>query len=173
MSKKSMALAIAIIMVAANSGSVYAADTKIAYVNITTILQQAPQTETIRTALEKELTPKKKEVEAKQAELQKLGETLSKKGTDKITDAEKEQFSKLRQEYGQMVQEYQQIANKRQNEELGTFQNTILREVQTYARENGYSLVIGEGVMYASPTVDITAQILARLQDAAKAASGK
>ena len=155
------------------AGVAQAADVKIAYVNIATILQQAPQTEAIRVELEKELMPKKEEVEAKQAELQKLGETLSKKDADKISDAEKEQYGKLRQEFGQMMQEYQQTVNKRKNEELGGFQNTVLREVQTYARENGYSLVVSEGVLYASPTVDITAQILARLQDAAKADSGK
>lgn len=150
-----------------------AADAKIAFVNITTIMQQAPQTEAIRAELGKELLPKKEKVEAKQTELQKLGEALSKKGADKITDAEKEQFGKLRQELGQMMQEYQETVNKRQNEELGAFQNIILREVQTYARENGYSLVVSEGVLYASPAVDITAQIMQRLQDAAKADSGK
>lgn len=155
------------------AGAAQAADTKIAYVNVATILQQAPQAEAIRAELEKELLPKKEKVEAKQTELQKLGDALRKKGADKITDAEKEQFGKLRQELGQMMQEYQQIANKRQSEELSTFQNTVLREVQTFARENGYTLVVSEGVLYASPTVDITAQIMVRLQDAAKADSGK
>ena len=50
--------------------------------------------------------------------------------------------------------------NLRQNEELGLLQRSILKEVQDYAAQEGYDLVVGDGVLFASGTVNITEAVL-------------
>ena len=40
----------------------------------------------------------------------------------------------------------------------------VVREVQAYAKEGGFDLVIGAGVIWASPTTDMTAAVLKRLE---------
>jgi Skp family chaperone for outer membrane proteins len=54
--------------------------------------------------------------------------------------------------------------NARQNEELSKLQKMLVEEVQTYAQAQKFDLVLAEGVIYTSPTLDITPQILAALQ---------
>ncbi len=45
--------------------------------------------------------------------------------------------------------EFVEDLNVRRNEELGRLQTTLLTEVQTYAKAQGFDLVIGDGVLYA------------------------
>jgi Skp family chaperone for outer membrane proteins len=46
---------------------------------------------------------------------------------------------------------------------LGQLQRTILQEVQTYAKGAGLDVVVSEA-LYASPSVDVTQQVLTALQ---------
>jgi len=59
---------------------------------------------------------------------------------------------------------------------LSRLQRTLGEEVRNYAKANNYDLVLNsEGVVYATPTYDITAAVLAALQahgGAAKPSSG-
>ncbi len=68
--------------------------------------------------------------------------------------------------------EYVEDLNLRRNEELGKLQRSLLQEVQTYARNSGYDLVVGDGVLYVNESMDITAQVLNALQQHYKASGG-
>ena len=48
----------------------------------------------------------------------------------------------------------------RQNESLGNLQRSLLKEVQDYAQAQGYDLVVGDGVLFASTAVNITEEVL-------------
>jgi outer membrane protein len=48
----------------------------------------------------------------------------------------------------------------RKNEELGKVQRYLLEEIRTYSGAQGFDLVLGEGVFYEKPQLDITAQVL-------------
>ena len=60
--------------------------------------------------------------------------------------------------------ELQEDANLRRNEEFAKVQRSLLQEVQTYARANGFDLIVSDGVLFASPAVDVTAQVVAALK---------
>ncbi|MGH9563590.1 MAG: hypothetical protein ACRD3S_19225, partial [Terracidiphilus sp.] len=49
------------------------------------------------------------------------------------------------------------------NEEIGKVQRYLVTEIQGYASAQGFDLVLGEGVFYAKPMFDITANVLAVL----------
>jgi outer membrane protein len=67
--------------------------------------------------------------------------------------------------------EMQEDFNLRRNEELGKAQRALLQEVQTYARANGFQLVVSEGVLFAAEGVDITPEIVAAIKSKAPAAA--
>jgi len=48
----------------------------------------------------------------------------------------------------------------RQNEEIGQLQRAVLKEVQDYAEAQGYGLIVGDGVLYVSSSVNITEDVL-------------
>jgi outer membrane protein len=54
--------------------------------------------------------------------------------------------------------------NLRRNEALGDLQQRILRVVERFAAEQGYDLVVSDGVVFASDAVNITDRIIERLE---------
>ena len=61
-------------------------------------------------------------------------------------------------------QELQDDSNAKRNDEVGKLQRSLMTEVRDYAKAQNYDIVIAEGVIYATPAVDITPAVLAALQ---------
>ena len=47
---------------------------------------------------------------------------------------------------------------------MSRLQRTLIEEVRTYAKAQGFDLVFADGVIYSTPTLDITPAILTALQ---------
>jgi outer membrane protein len=73
-------------------------------------------------------------------------------------------FRDQQREFSRKAGEFQDDASQRKNEELGKVQRFLFGEIQTYANAQGYDLVLGDGVLFAKPPLDITAAVLAQLQ---------
>jgi outer membrane protein len=58
----------------------------------------------------------------------------------------------------------------RRDEMLGRMQQDLFSEIQRYANENGYDLVLGDGVLYMGGSLDITDEVLKGLEARFKAA---
>ena len=69
--------------------------------------------------------------------------------------------------------EFQEDLNLRQNEELGSLQRSLLAEVQQYAQAQGFDLVVGDGVLFASTTVNITDEVLRAIETNYNATSSR
>ena len=67
------------------------------------------------------------------------------------------------------LNEFQEDFNVRRNEELSKLQRDLLKEVQAYAKQKGYDLIVGDGVLYAAQSIDVTAQVLANVEATYKA----
>ena len=66
----------------------------------------------------------------------------------------------LQREVTRLQSEFREDLNLRQNEELGLLQRSVLKEVQDFAEQEGYDLVVGEGILFASAAVNITEEVL-------------
>ena len=66
----------------------------------------------------------------------------------------------MQREVTRLQTEFREDLNPRQNEELGVLQRSLLKEVQDYAAQQGFDLVVGDGVLFASSTVNITEDVL-------------
>ena len=60
--------------------------------------------------------------------------------------------------------EFREDVNFRRNEEFGKIQKQIVEAIRKVAADQKYDLVLGEGVIYASKTVDITDAVIKTLR---------
>ena len=143
--------------------SVQAQELKIGVVNVPALLEQAPQARVAMSALDEEFKPRQREIIAKQTELQELTEKVQRDlavmGETERRNAEKD-LRDLQREVTRLQTEFREDLNLRRNEELANLQRSLLKEVQDFAQASGYDLVVGDGVLFASTSVNITDQVL-------------
>ena len=140
-----------------------AQELRIGVVNIQSLMEQAPQTKSAMDALQEEFAPRQREFVAKQKEFEDLQAKAQKDaavmGETERRNAEKE-LRDLQREVTRLQTEFREDLNLRQNEELGKLQRSLLQEVQAYAQTEGYDLIVGDGVLFASTAVNITTNVL-------------
>ena len=147
------------------------AELKIAVVNVPQLLEEAPQAKSAMQALQDEFAPRQREILAQQKELKTKEEKLQRDGAVMAENERRNAEKDLRdgqRELQRKQNEYVEDLNLRRNEELGKLQRSLLQEVQAFARTGTYDLIVGEGVLYRSDALDITAQVLAALTQRAK-----
>ena len=140
-----------------------AQELKIGVVNIPALMQRAPQTQAAMDALQEEFAPRQREIIAKQKEYEDLGTKFQKDaavmGETERRNMENE-LRNLQREVTRLQTEFQEDLNLRQNEEMSNLQVSLLQEIQAYAAQEGYDLLVGDGVLYASGAVNITEAVL-------------
>jgi len=117
-------------------------------------------------ALENEFTPRRRELVTMQNDIKTRDEKLQKEGAV-MAEADRAKAEKtLRDQQRELSRkggEYQDDVSTRRNEEIGKVQRYLVQEIQSYANAQGFDLMLGEGVFYAKPSYDITANVLAVL----------
>jgi outer membrane protein len=140
-----------------------AQETKIGVVNIQVLMERSPQTKAAMDALQEEFAPRQREFMAKQKEYEELTAKVQKDvavmGETERRNAEKK-LRDLQREVTRLQTEFREDLNLRQNEELGLLQRSLLTEVQNFAAQEGFDLVVGDGVLFASSGVNITEDVL-------------
>ena len=169
-----VALAFALLVAFAMPAS--AQELKIGVVNVPLLMDRAPQTRAAMDALEVEFAPRQREFAAKAKELEDLTARVQKDaavmGETERRNADKE-LRDLQREVARLQNEFQEDLNLRQNEELGNLQRALLKEVQDYATQQGYDLVVGDGVLFASSAVNITEDVLRAIETNFQATSSR
>ncbi|MBT8099540.1 MAG: OmpH family outer membrane protein [Gammaproteobacteria bacterium] len=156
-------VAVGVALLAAFSMPSFAQELRIGVVNIPALMEQAPQTKAAMDALQEEFAPRQREFLAKQKEFEDLSTKVQKDvavmGETERRNAEKN-LRDLQREVTRLQNEFREDLNLRQNEELGNLQRSLLKEVQDFAQQEGYDLVVGDGVLFASTAVNITDDVL-------------
>lgn len=147
--------------------TVQAADIKIGFVNSSVLLEQAPQAEQAKQKLEQEFSAREEELRVLRQEVQEMENRLNRDGvTMKEGDRgnlERELNRKLR-DLQRQQSNFRDDLNLRKNEELGKLQRLVLDAIREVAREQGYDLVLSEGVVYSADRVELTKDVLGRLE---------
>jgi outer membrane protein len=156
-------LALVLALVCAFALPASAQELKVGVVNVPALMERSPQTKAAMDALQEEFAPRQREFLAKQKEYEELGAKVQKDvavmGETERRNAEKN-LRDLQREVTRLQNEFREDLNLRQNEELGSLQQALLREIQEYAAAQGFDLIVGDGVLYASDTVNITEDVL-------------
>lgn len=146
----------------------FAQELRIGVANLAKLREQAPQAEAASQTLEREFAERQRALLAEQRAVTQLQERLQREA-EVIASPEdaarlERDLRNRQRDLQRNVTQYEEDLNMRRNEELGRLQRLIFTEIQNFAREQRFDLVLVEGVIHASDKVDVTDQILARLQ---------
>ncbi len=140
---------------------------KVGYVSVPRLLQESPQAQAAMEAIEQEFAPKRRAILAKEKDFQEKAERVQ-RDVQVMSEAEKRNAEKdLREdqrEIARLRSEFVEDQNLRRNEELASLQRSLLQQVDEFARNGNYDMIIGDGVLFASGAVNVTEQILAAMQ---------
>lgn len=132
------------------------------------ILDSLPLVKKELQKLSSEFEPKRKEISDKQGKLLELKKDIETNGPvlsqSDLQTKQLEYQSKLR-ELQLLDEDTKRLAQVRQNEVVRNLQSMVEQEVLAFADEQSYDLILRSGVLYASPKIDITQQILKRLSE--------
>jgi len=168
--------ALGVALVCAFALPAVAQDMKIGVVSLPALIERAPQTKIAMDALQEEFAPRQREFLAKQKEFEELTAKAQKDfavmGETERRNAEKD-LRDLQREVTRLQNEFREDLNLRQNEEYGVLQRSMLKEVQDYAQAQGYDLIVGDGVLFASNSVNVTEAVLRAVEANHQATSAR
>lgn len=165
-----LALAFAL---ASGAGVAQEGATRIGYVDMQRLIDNAPQTLAARERLRREFDQRDAELKTEIARLAALDQRVQDEATT-LPEAEltalRRQADTLRRSIERTQQRLREEFNTRVDQELERTWPLINEAVADYARETGYDLVVPSPVVYVSGRIDITERVLDRLkQDATQA----
>jgi outer membrane protein len=152
MRKSWMGLGAALLWAIAGSA---AAELKIGYVNAAALLHGL--------RLRGEFAPKRRELEAKQAKIKQMEDELGKNGLMLSEEQRKKRerdIIEARRDIKYTSDQFEDDLRLRQAEEVGKLREQLLTAVESFAKKEGYDLILYEGVIYAAEAVDVTDRVL-------------
>lgn len=145
----------------------YAADTRIGIVNTAKLLKEAPQAEAARKKLESEFAPRDVKIVELQKSIKSLEDKLSKDAaimSDAARKTQEREIVSKKRDVKRSREEFTEDFNFRRNEEIGKLQKLVSETILSLAKEKQYDIILNESVIYVSPQVDITPNVLVLLR---------
>lgn len=142
------------------------AQVKVGFVNISKVLDKAPQAESARERIEKEFAPRDRELLEQQKEVRAMEDQLAKNGAVMSATERQRQESEIRslkREIRRLQDEFREDLNLRRSQELSKLQRKVTEVIQELAKAENYDLVVTDGVIYAGERVDITDKVIGQL----------
>jgi len=157
----------AVMMATLVAAPAWAVDLKIGVVDYGRLVEESPQAKAALESIRTEFTPRQRDLQNQQASLKAKEDKLQKDGATMSPDQRSNAEKDLRDSYRELQRKQSEVQddfNARRNEEMSRLQKTLIEQVRTYAKAQNFDLVIADGVIYTTPTIDITPAILAQLQ---------
>ena len=141
---------------------------KFAVINIQGAIISTKDGQKAASELQAKTAPKKRELEQKQNDINVLQDQLN-KGSNTLSDARKNELYKTiedkKKNLQRDVEDAQSDLEAEQQKILQQLGQKIMAVVEKYARDNGITMVVDVSnpqspVLYASPSVDITKEII-------------
>lgn len=153
-------------------------DIQIAYINSERIVQEAPGAQEARQQLEEDLSAYRTEVQQMGEELQQRIQQFEQQQMTLSEQARAEREEEIQQqqmEYQQRIQQLEQQAAQRQQELVQPIMNRINAVIEDIRREGGYTMIFDastQGIIAADPGLDLTAEVIRRLNQQQDTVSG-
>ena len=143
------------------------AQSKLGYVDMKRLLDNAPQVQAGRERLQREFAARDTALKRDETRLTELKTDFDRNGallskTD--ADAKKREIDALERSVKRTRDELRGELKSRSDQELDKSWQEINNTVVDYAREQGLDLVVPSPVVYADPRIDITDRVLERLR---------
>jgi outer membrane protein len=155
------------------------AQNKVAAINIQAAILGTKDGQKAAAELEAKTQPKKRELTQKQNDINALQDQLN-KGQNTLSDSAKNDLYKSieakKKNLQRDMEDAQADLQEDQNKLLQALGQKIVAVIERYARDNGYTMVVDVGtpntpVIYASPSVEITKEVIELYDKSTAAAS--
>jgi len=165
---KSNLLVWPVLALTATMGAQAQAPQKYAVINVQAAIAGTKDGQKAAAELESKAGPKKKELDQKQNDINALKDQLQ-KGQNTLSEATKnELYKNIQQKTTSLQRDYEDAQadmDQEQQKILQTLGQKVLATIERYARDHGISMVVDVSlqpnpVMYASPALDITKEIV-------------
>lgn len=161
-------LLISITLAVLASGSAYAEEYRIAFVNATKVFEESPQYKTARDRLQTEFSRREKDLLAQQKQLKQLEEKLQRDGSvmseSEVKRLERDILSRSRKLKNAQT-EFREDLNLRQNEEFKKLRQQVREVIQEVGKSEDIDLIVSDGVVYFSKKIDISDKVLEKLRN--------
>jgi len=148
-----------------------ALDYKIGVVDPERVIEESPQYEAARQSLQEEVADRERALREQQAKLDELKKNLE-RDAPRMSEEELARLQNDIRNRDRKVKyakaEFQEDFALRQNELRTKLIAQVREVVQELAKEQKIDLIVSEGVVYFSERVDMSAQVIERLQSKAK-----
>jgi outer membrane protein len=161
-----------------SAGAVEAQTVKIGYINSTEIVQSAPGSAEAQAQFDAELQSAQDEIQRLQAEIQNLDQQLQQQQLTLSPEAKANRQQQLQikaRDFDQRTAQLQEQANTRRAELVQPIMDQITAVIETLREEGNYAMILDAAagsIISADPTLDLTQEVLRRLEAAAAAAPG-
>jgi outer membrane protein len=146
------------------------AEIKVGVIDFQRLLELSPQAKLVQDTLRNEFGPRYQQLVTQEQTLKTRADKLQKDAATMSPEQREKEEKSLRdaaRELERKKSEWNDDSNSKRNEEMNKLQRSLISEVRDYAKAQSFDVVIAKGVIYATPTVDITPQVLQALQSRA------
>ena len=143
----------------------------VGFVNISIVMQKAPQSISAVERLEKEFDTKDGELLELEDDIRK-GEILLRRTARSMEEEKRERLQNriisMKREFKERREEFKEAFNKRRTEEQAKIQEEVLNIIKDIAKERDFDIIVSEPILYADDQVNLTDQVLGVLEKRAK-----
>jgi len=140
------------------------AETKIAIVDVVSVLQQMPQREAVSKTLDSEFEARAKVLQEEEKKANDAAQKLQKDGMT-LSASEKTKLTNLIKAFEDKAKAFSVDYRKRENEEASKLLTKIQDAVVKVAEQEKYDLILkAEAAFYAVDAVDVTSKVLEQVK---------
>ena len=158
-------------MMVASSHAMAAGDLKIGFVSVEKLLTQSPQVDAVNAAMIERFGGKKEELQKLESEIKELQENYKRNELvmteDKLEELKGKLIGKV-QSFKQKEAALGQEVSTMRSQELAILQKSVRDIINTIAKKDNYDLILSEGVVFASDSLDITDVVLEEMKKSFK-----
>lgn len=154
----------------------FGAELKVGYVNAARLMDESPQATEVSKRLKDEFAVKEGELQAGQKKLKQIEDQLARDGAV-MSESERRRLERdletMKRDLRRSAGEFREDLNLRRNEEVGRLLEFVQQAIEGIGKDQGYDLIVYEGIAFASPKIDLTDKVLEKLRSAGGGGSMK
>ena len=154
----------ALLMVSALPALAQTAATRIGYVDMKRLLDNAPQVVAGRQKLEREFAPRDSELSAEETQLATMRSRQERDSAGLTNESSRREIDALDRSIKRKRDALRVELKSRSDQELDRSWREINNAVIEFAREQNIDLIVPSPVVFASQRIDVTDQVLERLK---------
>ncbi len=155
-----------ILGIAMMTGTAWAADAKLGYIDMQRALNLSEAGKTAKSQLQEKLKKYQEQINSKQADLGKLKNDLEKQGmtlNETARAAKEKDYQQRLKDFQRFTKDAEEDLQARDAEFTKKILEKLEKIVYDYGKKNGYSMIFnapGAWLLYADKTVDLTDEIM-------------